>query len=133
MYTSISSVEYAVNNKMTSTTKGFDSQRLVTEFITSEGAALPEDVDTDKRLASVIETLDRCPNAPAIPCNVTSEAASPFDETGLQMPVATRATSHTENCLAGFQSSAGFVEDTSAFQEEISQLDMAAWGDQVAG
>ena len=49
------------------------------------------------------------------------------------MPAPTRSTSRTENCMASFQSAAGFVEDTSAFQEEISQLDMAAWGDQVAG
>ena len=31
-----------------------------------------------------------------------------------------------------FQNTAEFVEDTSAFQEEISQLDVAAWGNQVA-
>ena len=58
MYTSLLSIEYAMKNKMASTKKGFDSQRLMTEFITSEGAALPEYVGAEERLASVVETLD---------------------------------------------------------------------------
>ena len=87
---------------------------------------------TEERFASVVQTLDQCPNAPAIPCNVVAESTSPFDELGIQMPAPTHSASHTENCMASFQSAAGCVEDTSVFQEDITQLDVAAWGNQVA-
>ena len=97
----------------------------MTEFITSEGATLPEDVGAEERLTSVVETLDQCPNAPAIPCNVATETALPDEELGIQRPAPTHSTNPAESCMMSFQSAAGFVEDTSAFQEYINKLDMA--------
>ena len=132
MNTSSLSIEYAHQHGLTNTSKGFDSQKLMAEFITNEGTTLPEDVGTEERLTTVTETLDRCPNAPAIPCNVVAETDQPFEELGAQMTAPTYSTNQAENCMVGFQNNAAFVEDTLAFQEEIAQLDMADWGNQVA-